>query len=157
MLLGIFFAILLGMFTGLTLLATNLLGFLELVFVYVLFFWEKKSMRTLLKKNLVLHRDKNFMTSLINALTLGCCIFLLVSASLEVQSMAAEYADAANFDIYADVGGGQPMILPNETDPVLMKHAHKIDTFGYLSNFLDKYQNDEARLDNVDERMWGLF
>ena len=105
-LLGIFFAILLGMFTGLTLLATNLLGFLELVFVYVLLFWEKKSIRTLLRKNLVLHREKNFMTSLIYALTLGCCIFLLVSASLEVQSMAAEYADAANFDIYADVGGG---------------------------------------------------
>lgn len=82
MLLGIFFAILLGMFTGLTMLATNLLGFLEVFFVYMIFFWEKKSMRTLLRKNLVLHRDKNYLTSLIYALTLGCVIFLLVGASL---------------------------------------------------------------------------
>lgn len=36
-----------------------------------------------------------------------------------------------------------------------MKHTHNIDTFGYLSNFLDKYQNDEARYDNVDSANVG--
>ena len=56
LILGIFFAILLGMFTGLTLLATNVLGLIETFLVYVIFFWEKESMRTLLRKNLSLHR-----------------------------------------------------------------------------------------------------
>ena len=84
MILSIFFAILLGMMAGLTLLATNLQGILEVILVYVFFFWESKSMRALLRKNLGAHKQRNFLTSIIYALTLACIIFLLVTASLEI-------------------------------------------------------------------------
>lgn len=84
LLLSIFFSILLCMLLGLTLLATNLQGLLEVFFIYLFFFWEKTSMRTLLRKNLGAHKKRNSLTSIIYALTLGCIIFLLVSASLQI-------------------------------------------------------------------------
>ena len=59
MILSIFFAILLGMMAGLTLLVTNLQGILEIVLVYLFFFWEKSSMRTLIRKNLGAHKQRN--------------------------------------------------------------------------------------------------
>mmetsp|Transcript_2381 Transcript_2381/g.3285 ORF Transcript_2381/g.3285 Transcript_2381/m.3285 type:complete len:137 (+) Transcript_2381:1717-2127(+) len=89
MILAIFFAILLGMMAGLTLLATNLQGLLEIVLVYIFFFWERQSMRTLLRKNLGAHKQRNYLTSIIYALTLGCIIFLLVTASLEIQAISS--------------------------------------------------------------------
>lgn len=82
MILAIFFAILLGMMTGLTLFATNLQGILEIILVYTFFFWEKEAMKGLLRKNLSSHKQRNYLTSIIYALTLGCIIFLLVTASL---------------------------------------------------------------------------
>lgn len=52
----IFFSILLGMIFGLAMFANTLQGLLEHIFVYVFFFWEKESMRTLLLKNLSTHK-----------------------------------------------------------------------------------------------------
>ncbi len=82
----IFLIILLGMITGLTLFASNFQGFLEKIYVYLFFFWEKKSMRALLRTNLKAHKDHNFLTSIIYSLTLGCAIFLLVTANLSIKS-----------------------------------------------------------------------
>ena len=48
LILQIFFLILIGLILGLTLLTANLRGFLETILLYLLFFWEKKSMRALL-------------------------------------------------------------------------------------------------------------
>ena len=56
LILTIFLVILLGMMTGLTLFVSNLQGFIEVALVYVFFFWEKKSMRILLRKNLSAHK-----------------------------------------------------------------------------------------------------
>ena len=62
--------------------AVNLRGFLEKILIYVLLFWEKRSMRTLVKKNLIAHKRTNKLTSIIYALTLGCIIFLIEAANL---------------------------------------------------------------------------
>ena len=56
LILQIFFLILGGMILGLALLSANIRGFLEVIVVYLLFFWERKSMRSLLKKNLMAHK-----------------------------------------------------------------------------------------------------
>ena len=104
MILAIFFAILLGMMAGLTVLATNLQGLLEVVLVYVFFFWESQSMRALLRKNLGAHKQRNYLTSLIYALTLGCIIFLLVTANLEIQSINTK-KEIGNADIYLPADG----------------------------------------------------
>ena len=85
LLLQIFFLILLGLILGLSLIAVNLRGFVERIMIYLLLFWEKKSMRTLLRKNLIAHKQTNQLTSIIYALSLGCIIFIIVSASLEIQ------------------------------------------------------------------------
>lgn len=86
LILEIFFAILVGMILGLTLLTANLRGPIETLVVYLLLFWEKKSMRALLKKNLIAHKATNKLTSIIYALTLGCVIFLCVSLNLVLKS-----------------------------------------------------------------------
>ena len=85
LMLQIFFVILLGMLLGLTILAMNLQGILETLLIYVLLFWESKSMRRMLSKNLVAHKQRNLLTSIIYALTLGCIIFLVVSANLQLK------------------------------------------------------------------------
>ena len=59
LLLNIFFFILLGLIFGLTLLAVNLRGLLEKILIYALLFWEKKSMRNLIRKNLIAHKRTN--------------------------------------------------------------------------------------------------
>lgn len=82
LILQIFFFILLGLIFGLTLIAVNLRGFFEKILIYALLFWEKRSMRILIKKNLVAHKKTNKLTSVIYALTLGCIIFLIEAANL---------------------------------------------------------------------------
>ena len=56
LILEIFFAILGCLILGLTLLTANLRGFLEKIVVCLCFVCEKKSMRALLKKNLIAHK-----------------------------------------------------------------------------------------------------
>ena len=59
LILDIFFVILLGLILGMTLLALNLRGFLEMILINVFLFWEKRSMKNLLKKNLIAHKRTN--------------------------------------------------------------------------------------------------
>lgn len=89
LILQIFFLILMGLLIGITLFVTNLQGLLELLLMHVTLFWEKRSMRELLKKNLIAHRPRNKLTSIIYSLTLGCIIFLLVTATLELNEITA--------------------------------------------------------------------
>jgi len=82
LMLSIFFSILLGMILGLTLIAFNLQRIVELVFIQLLLFFEIKSMKILIGKNLSAHRETNKMTSIIFSLTLGCIIFIVVASNL---------------------------------------------------------------------------
>jgi len=81
----IFFMLLLGMLKGLVLIAVNLQPSLERALMYLLLFWEKASMRTVLRKNLIAHKRKNRLTAIIFALSLGSIIFLLTSANLQIN------------------------------------------------------------------------
>ena len=82
LLLAIFVAILMGMLFGVTILVTNLQSILETILLYLMLFLETSSMRTLIKKNLIAHRQRNKLTQIIYSLTLGSIIFLLVSHSV---------------------------------------------------------------------------
>lgn len=88
LILQIFFMILLGMLFGLTILAMNLQGLIGSLLSSILLFWESRSTRSLLSKNIIAHRSRNQLTSNIYALTLGCIIFLIVSANLQIESIA---------------------------------------------------------------------
>lgn len=134
MVLGIFVTILMGMMLGLTLFVVNMQGILEILLVYILLFWERQSMRQLLLKNLAAHKSRNFLTSIIYSLTLGCIIFLLVTASLQIQSITSLNI-ATSCDLILQDG-----IQAAQTDPVLLKYKSDIKDFGYLSYTVTDYQ-----------------
>ena len=122
------------MILGLTLLTANLRGPIETLVVYVLLFWEKKSMRALLRKNLVAHKGTNKLTSIIYALTLGCVIFLCVSLNLVLKS-ATGMSNIPGIDIqvirddYPDSGEPEELVYfinPIQIDPILEKYQDSI-------------------------------
>ena len=85
LILTIFFILLLGMLLGLVIISINLQPALEQLLLLLLLFWEKKSMRSVLKKNMISHRQKNKLTAIIYALSLGSIIFLLTAANLQIN------------------------------------------------------------------------
>ena len=121
--LEIFFLILMGLLIGVTLFVTNLQGILEIVLLYMMLFWEKSSMRTLILKNLQAHRERNRLTSLIYSLTLGCIIFLLVSATLQLNIITS-LNNINEADIV--VQGGYDKWL-EEFSPIFWLYAEKAD------------------------------
>lgn len=86
------------MLLGLVLMAINLQSAMEKLLLYVFCFWERKSMRAVLKKNLISHKKKNKLTSVIFALSLGSTIFLLTSASLQLNNIN-EFVNIGDADI----------------------------------------------------------
>jgi len=98
-------------------------------------------MRTLLKKNMGAHKQRNYLTSIIYALTLGCIIFLLVTANLEIQSISAS-SEVANADIFLNTHGAE--IDATFIDPILRKYSESIKDYGYVSAAVDAYQNSKA-------------
>ena len=68
---------------------------MEIALLYVLLFWEKSSMRTLLRKNLIAHKRKNKLTAIIYSLSLGSIIFLLTSANLQIKVISSFGAKAS--------------------------------------------------------------
>lgn len=86
LILEIFFAILIGMLNGLSLLAFNLQRFVEILLTYIFLFWEKSSMRQMIFKNLTAHKLRNKMTSIIFSISIGFVIFLVVIYKLQIMS-----------------------------------------------------------------------
>ena len=116
LILQIFFFILVGLILGLTLLTANLRGFIEKFIVYLLLFWEKKSMRALLKKNLMAHKQTNKLTSIIYALTLGTVVFLCVALNLLIRFVETAGVRGPDADLYL---WNYEYFHSTTTDPVL--------------------------------------
>ena len=138
LLLQIFFFILLGLIFGLALLSMNLRGILEKTLIVVLLFWEKKSTRNLIRKNLIAHKKTNQLTSIIYALSLGCIIFIIVAASLEIESInnfsviqgVDIQVSMSDFYIEQDVCY-YGCITPDLFDPILKAYKDDIKSYGY--------------------------
>jgi len=60
---------------------------LELFVVYVFLFLERQSMKLMILKNLIAHRESNKLTAIIYSLTLGSIIFVVVAANLQIQTL----------------------------------------------------------------------
>ena len=149
LLLSIFVAILMGMLFGVTILVTNLQAVLEVILLYLMLFWEKTSMRSLIRKNLIAHRKRNKLTQIIYSLTLGSIIFLLVCATLQIKIISSlrisQTADLTIlgrpqylFAIQDETG----LLFANKTDPVLIRYKDQIKDFGYTSIRAISYQKD---------------
>ena len=59
----------------------------ELILVYVFLFFERQSMKMMILKNLIAHRESNKLTAIIFSLTLGSIIFVVVAANLQIQTL----------------------------------------------------------------------
>lgn len=77
---SIFFAILFGMIFALGLLSINFMPVLNLVVTRIVVMFESKSIKQLVLKNLIAHKERNKMTTLMFALTLGFVVFLSIVA-----------------------------------------------------------------------------
>jgi len=87
------------MIVGLSILAFNLQGILEWIMSNVLLCWEKTSMKGLLRKNLIAHKERNKLTSIIYSLTLACVMFLVTSLNLQIVSIGLMDGPEFDFDL----------------------------------------------------------
>ena len=103
-------------------------------------------MRTLIKKNLVAHKNTNKLTSVIYALTLGCVIFLCVALNLVLKSTESFTGSSGNYTLKeADIAMfswsnlGFHMTPP--VDKVLRKYSPDIKDFGLITKNLQTAMN----------------
>ena len=132
LILQVFFFILVGLILGLTLLTANLRGPFETFIVYLFFFWERKSIRALLKKNLMAHKATNKLTSIIYALTLGCVIFLCVSLNLLLSSVTS-IGIMPDSDLSVNVPSNTLGLLASDVDSTLEEYADQIKSWSYVT------------------------
>jgi len=134
LLLDIFFGLLLSMIVGLTLIAFNLQRSIELVIVKILLFFETKSMKILVLKNLGAHRESNRLTSLIYSLTLGSIIFVLMAAKFEI-GLINDPTEHGLIDLKAYVSYGE--VYASQIDPVIKKYEDYFENWGYISTRIE--------------------
>ena len=143
LILVIFFVLLLAMLLGLVILSINLQSALEKALMYILLFWEKKSMRIVLAKNLVTHKKKNRLTAVIYALSLGSLIFLLTSANLQISFIVGTVT-LADADINVEDESGVNLQDSNEktfqasqVDHVIRDYLDYIDDWAYHTETIE--------------------
>jgi hypothetical protein len=74
----IFLFILFGMIFAMATLVINIMPYLNKLVSTSLLFFEKKSIKMMVQKNLIAHKERNQMTALMFSLTLGFIIFLSI-------------------------------------------------------------------------------
>ena len=100
-------------------------------------------MRAVLKKNLVAHKRKDRLTAIIYALSLGCIIFLLTSANLQI-SLIVDMTTNAGSDINifgtitptyypSEPGKSTGIVRASAVDDVIRKYSNEIHDFGYFA------------------------
>lgn len=136
LILEIFFFILLGMILGLTLVSLNLQRMVELILVYIFLFFERKSMKLMILKNLIAHRESNKLTAIIFSLTLGSIIFVVVAANLQIQTLTGTTSwGQIQLGVNANSVSTDPTTIMTAPliDPILQQFSSNIKQFGYRS------------------------
>jgi hypothetical protein len=96
LLLKIFFLILIGMLFGLVLITMNMQFLVESLITKLLFWWESKSIRILMLKNLISHRVRNSTTTLVYSLSLAFLVLCLVSYNLQLENLSTFFKKVNN-------------------------------------------------------------
>lgn len=99
--------------------------------------WEKGSMKQLVLKNLVAHKERNKLTALVYALTLGVVIFIVVLLNLnyEIFRMVHECTDATFF-IRGSIKGYPPALDPWIITPIMMKHKDTVEDYAFNTEWV---------------------
>jgi ABC-type antimicrobial peptide transport system permease subunit len=127
-LLNMFFLLLLMMLLGLVLLSLNAQHLIEKLVVYALLCVERAAVRVIVLKNLVAHRRRNRMTTVMYALSLGFIIFLYVSYDVQITSVIyqRQQSRGALLQLYID-----------GADDVYVGAA--LEAYGDASPYIDGY------------------
>lgn len=96
---SIFFWILMALLLGLILLASNFEVTFEKAIISIMFWWERNSVSTLAKSNLVAHRERNRKTMLMYALSVAFIVFITVAANQEIRSAQFESQQRAGVSL----------------------------------------------------------
>jgi len=75
---AVFICILFGMMLALSFLTIGMLPLIASYVAMVVLLFEKRSIRLIVRKNFISHRDRNRQTAMIFSLTLGFVIFLFI-------------------------------------------------------------------------------
>ena len=82
-------------------------------------FYESKSMKILVLKNLSVHRENNRMTSIIYSLTLGTIIFIIVMANIQIAvATNSGGATGINFEVITDSSDSLMNFTPENLEPI---------------------------------------
>lgn len=90
LLLNIFFLLLILMLIGLVILASNLQPVFEIIYLWLLFFWEKPAVRHIAMRNFDAHRRRNAKTAIMFAISLAFIIFLQVVFTSQINTLIAQ-------------------------------------------------------------------
>ena len=138
LLLIVIFIIAIGYFCGLAILSMNLIGGLEYILLNIFLVWEKSSMKQLVLKNLVAHKERNQLTSLVYALTLGVVIFIVVLLALNLQifQMIHKVTDATFFieaQRTARTAYDELLLDPSLITPIMLKHKATVEDYAFTT------------------------
>jgi len=104
--LSILFAVLLCMLFGMIMLSMNLQPMIEQIVLFVVFFvffWEKKGINIITRKNLLSHKLKNKKTAIMFAMSITCIIFLQSVSDVELNTMEYNARVLIGADVRVDM------------------------------------------------------
>ena len=84
-------AVLFGLILALAVISMNLIKYLNVMVARLLLFFESKSSRQLVLKNLIAHKDRNNMTSLVFSLSLGFIMYLNIASRMPYAHDLSEH------------------------------------------------------------------
>lgn len=130
----LFFLLLLIVLLAFSSLSTLLIPKLNLLVVNIMLCFESQSTRLLLLKNMVAHKDRNLMSSLLLTLTLAAIIFVKVSAMVPVAMVRADVLKESS---YSTISIGIKNVPVDTIDSIVKKHEDKFVAWGYFTNWVD--------------------
>lgn len=128
--LSVSLAILGGMIFALSLLTINLMQILNVMVARTFLFFEKKSIRLTVLKNLVAHRDRNRMTALVFSLTLGFIIFLNIVARIPFN---VDWLNCTRTKGFHSMRFGRMNIPMPEIEMFVREYEHHFEEFGVVT------------------------
>ena len=154
---------------GLVLFASNFRRMLENILVFLLFFWDKKFIRIVLRKNLKAHYNINRLLSIIYALIF--CQFILTAISFNIAAKEFNTSfQAYNLADIIAVKQDNTYFNYNATDYSIKTYSYNIKSFAYLPKDLAYHQKkhinqkgdsafyieDAMKVNKIEVRPFGL-
>jgi hypothetical protein len=136
---SIFLFILFGMIFALTVLVINFMPYINVGVARVFLFFEKSSVKIMVLKNLIAHRERNRMTSIMFSLTLGFIIFLSIVCQIP---FAKGKQDAEKASGTHTINIGRFNLPMTEIDTVLRRYEYAFEDFGAFTSSLFNKDNN---------------